>query len=101
MNDLPTDRSCTARKGWDRWFDAAEVSGIPVLDKYAKLKRLRLNGLVAQAIFPISTGKLEGFNNKIKAAKRISYGYRDENYFHTLIRYHALPASRTSFLNFP
>ncbi|MBQ3774972.1 MAG: transposase, partial [Ruminobacter sp.] len=36
---------------------------------------------------PISTGKLEGMNNKIKVAKRIAYGYRDEDYFFTLIRY--------------
>jgi transposase len=26
-------------------------------------------------------------NNKIKVAKRIAYGYRDEDYFFTLIRY--------------
>ncbi|MGI6236471.1 MAG: transposase [Candidatus Excrementavichristensenella sp.] len=26
------------------------------------------------AVFPISTGKPEGFNNKIKVAKRIGYG---------------------------
>ncbi|MEE1286686.1 MAG: transposase, partial [Ruminobacter sp.] len=28
-----------------------------------------------------------GMNNKIKVAKRIAYGYRDEDYFFTLIRY--------------
>ena len=35
----------------------------------------------------ISIGKLEGMNNKIKVTKRIAYGYRDEDYFFTLIRY--------------
>ena len=73
--------------GWKRWFDAAEASGIPALVKFAELKRPRLDGLVAHAVFPISTGKLEGFNNKIKVAKRIGYGYRDDEYFFTLIRY--------------
>ena len=29
----------------------------------------------------IKRSKLEGFNNRIKVAKRIAYGYRDEDYF--------------------
>ena len=53
-----------------------------------------MHGLVAHAGHNISTGKLEGFNNKIKAAKRIGYGYRDEDYFFTLIRYMSIPAVR-------
>ena len=35
----------------------------------------------------ISTGKLEGFNNKIKVAKRIGYGYRNDDHFFTLIKF--------------
>ncbi len=30
---------------------------------------------------PISTGPLEGVNNKIKTLKRTAYGYRNEAYF--------------------
>ncbi len=90
-----------AHEGWKRWFDAAEASGIPALVKFAELKRSRLDGLAAHAVFPISTGKLEGFNNKIKVAKRIGYGYRDDDYFFTLIRYLALPAASLESLNFP
>lgn len=29
----------------------------------------------------ISTGKVEGINNKIKVLKRTAYGFRDERYF--------------------
>ena len=87
--------------GWKRWFDAAEASCIPALVKFAELKRPRLDGLVAHAVFPISTGKLEGFNNKIKVAKRIGYGYRDDEYFFTLIRYLALPVAWLESHNFP
>lgn len=90
-----------AIEGWKRWFDAAEASGIPALVKFAGLKRPRLDGLAAHAVFPISTGKLEGFNNKIKVAKRIGYGYRDDDYFFTLIRYLALPSSRSAVPKFP
>ena len=53
------------------------------------------------AVFPISTGKLEGFNNKTKVAKRIGYGYRDDDYFFTLIRYFALPSLQSIVPNFP
>jgi len=90
-----------AHEGWKRWFDAAEASGIPALVKFAELKRPRLDGLVAHAVFLISTGKLEGFNNKIKVAKRIGYGYRDDEYFFTLIRYLALPVAWLESHNFP
>ncbi|MBQ7181603.1 MAG: ISL3 family transposase [Bacteroidaceae bacterium] len=90
-----------AHDGWKHWFDAAEASGIPALMKFAELKRSRLDGLVAHATFPISTGRLEGFNNKIKVAKRIGYGYRDDDYFFTLIRYLALPVAWISSHNFP
>jgi len=74
---------------------------IPALVKFAELKRSRLDGLAAHAVFPISTGKLEGFNNKIKVAKRIGYGYRDDEYFFTLVRYLALPVAWLESLNFP
>ena len=90
-----------AYEGWKRWFDAAEASCIPVLVKFAERKRSRLDALAAHAVFPISTGKLEGFNNKIKVAKRIGYGYRDDEYFFTLIRYLALPVAWLESHNFP
>lgn len=41
-----------------------------------RTERKRLPGLIAHAEHNISTGKLEGFNNKIKVSKRIGYGYR-------------------------
>lgn len=90
-----------ARAGWDRWFTAAIESGIPALVRFAELKKFRLDGLVAHSVFPISTGKLEGFNNKIKVAKRIAFGYRDDDYFFTLIRYLSLPSVRSPSPKFP
>ena len=83
--------------GWNKWFEAAKESGIPALVKFATQKETRIPGLAAHALFPITTGKLEGFNNKIKVAKRIAYGYRDEDYFFTLVRYLSIPSSH----NFP
>lgn len=83
-----------ARTKWQAWFDGAKASNIPALVKFAELKEKRIDGLVAHAKYNITTGKLEGFNNKIKVAKRIGYGYRDESYFFTLIQYMAIPAVR-------
>lgn len=81
-----------AEAGWRKWFIAAKESGIPALARFANLKEIRIDGLIAHAIYPISTGKLEGFNNKIKVSKRIAYGYRDDSFFFTLIKYLSLPS---------
>ena len=90
-----------AQADWNNWFTAAEESNIPALERFARLKKPRIHGLIAHAAYPINTGKLEGFNNKIKVAKRIGYGYRDDNYFFKLIRYLALPSVKSSSPNFP
>ncbi|MBR2295358.1 MAG: transposase [Clostridiales bacterium] len=39
----------------------------------------------------MTTGKLEGLNNKIKVAKRVGYGYRNDDYFFIFIIYNSLP----------
>lgn len=81
-----------AEQGWIQWFEAARQSNIPQLIKFANLKEKRLPGLIAHARHPISTGKIEGYNNKIKVAKRNAYGYRNDDYFFTLIRYSSIPS---------
>ena len=49
-----------ARTGWEAWFEGAKASGIPALVRFAELKEKRIDGLVAHASHPISTGRLEG-----------------------------------------
>lgn len=80
-----------ARLRWLDWFAAAKQSQIPALANFALRKVKRLDGLVAHASHNISTGRLEGFNNKIKVAKRLGYGFRDYNYFFLLIRSLSIP----------
>jgi transposase len=49
----------------------------------------RMAGTISRAIFailawydhPISTGPLEGINNKVKVMKRVAYSYRDDEFF--------------------
>ena len=76
-----------AKAGWEAWFEAAKVSGIAELEDFARRKEKRLAGLAAHAEHPISTGRLEGFNNRIKVAKRLAFGYRNDDYFFTLIKF--------------
>jgi transposase len=95
-----TDVSVAEMK-WSEWFAAAKEINIPARVNFAELKEKRIPGLVAHAVHRISTGKLEGFNNKIKVAKRIAYGYRDEDFFFSLIRYLSLPSVRAQSPNFP
>lgn len=87
-----------ARQRWIAWFEAAKDSEIEPLIRFANLKEKRLEGLISHSRHQISTGKLEGLNNKIKVAKRIGYGYRNDDYFFTLVRYISLP---TKFLVLP
>ena len=67
------------------WLARAEASAIPLLVGLAKTLRKHALGLVAWYAYPISTGPLEGTNNKIKTMKRQAYGYRDEEFFHLKI----------------
>ena len=49
----------------------SKCKGKPQLERFARIKGKRLPGLISHATQPISTGKLEGFNNNIKVSKRI------------------------------
>jgi transposase len=65
----------------DDWIRQAEASGIRVLQTFARTLAMYRSGLLAWYDHPISTGPLEGTNNKIKTLKRQAYGFRDEEYF--------------------
>jgi transposase len=63
------------------WIAQAEASGIRMLIQFAKTLRLHAWRILAWYEYPISTGPLEGTNNKIKTMKRQAYGYRDQEFF--------------------
>lgn len=48
---------------------------------FARLLQRHLSGIYSFAKHRISTGKLEGINNKIKTERRKGYGYPDDEYF--------------------
>jgi len=57
------------------------MSGIRLLQRFAQSIERHIHGLLAYFLHPISSGRVEGINNKIKALKRKTYGYRDLEYF--------------------
>ena len=54
---------------------------MPQLMKMAGTIMAYRTGILAWYDYPISAGKIEGVNNKIKVMKRTAYGFRDERYF--------------------
>ena len=62
------------------WITYAESTGIRMLRQFARTLRFHARGILAYYDYPISTGPLEGTNNKIKTMKRQAYGFRDPQF---------------------
>jgi len=65
----------------DSWTYQARSLGLPHFAKLADTLDHHRRGLLAYFRHRISTGPLEGLNNKIKVLKRQAYGFRDMLYF--------------------
>lgn len=74
------------RAGIFEWIKAAEQSGLKEFEKVANTYRNWSKYILNSLKYTwISNGPTEGFNNKIKVIKRISYGIRNFRYFRTRI----------------
>jgi transposase len=63
------------------WISDAEWSEIPEMKAFAKTLRTHWPEMLNFYASEITTGPLEGLNNKIKTLKRQSYGFRNQEYF--------------------
>lgn len=63
------------------WYQQAMASGARILQEFARLLLARQDGILAWYDYPVSTGPLEGTNNKIKTMQRQHYGLRDQEFF--------------------
>jgi transposase len=63
------------------WYLRAQASGVRVLQQFARTILAHSAGILNYFDFPISTGPLEGTNNKIRTMQRQAYGYRDDEFF--------------------
>lgn len=71
----------TAERFLDQWLaDAAEIDQ-PDLRRFARTIDEHREQILAYYDEPITTGPLEGLNNKLKVLKRVAYGYRDTEFF--------------------
>jgi transposase len=70
-----------ARQVLRDWIRRARASGIRMLTQFAATLEEHQEGVLAYYQYPISTGPLEGTNNKIKTLKRQAYGFRDHEFF--------------------
>jgi len=71
----------SAARFFDGWLARAQASAIGILQRFAETLDQHSRGILAYYDYPISTGPLEGINNKIKTLKRQAYGFRDLEFF--------------------
>lgn len=70
-----------ARNFIEGWIAEAKSLGIKPLTTFAETVESRIDCILGWYDHPITTGPLEGTNNKIKVLKRVAYGYRDLEFF--------------------
>ncbi len=75
------ENKAKAQEFLDHWIAKAQASGVRMLMKFAKTLAAHRTGILAYYDYPISTGPLEGTNNKIKTMQRQAYGFRDKEFF--------------------
>lgn len=63
------------------WIKEARGSGIRHMTRLADTIEQHMDGLLAYYDYKISSGKVEGINNKIKTITRQAFGFRDNDYF--------------------
>ncbi len=71
----------TAETFLEHWTAQAKDCASRPFRRLAKTLERHRRGLLAYFRHRISTGPLEGLNNKIKVLKRQAYGFRDMEYF--------------------
>lgn len=64
---------------------------------FARLLDSHFEGIIAHATYRISSGKIEGINNRIKTIRRQGYGYPDDEYFFLKI----IDSSRNTYVRNP
>lgn len=69
-----------ARLFLEDWLARARASGIRMLEQFADTLQEHQEGVLNYYDYRISTGPLEGTNNKIKTMQRQAYGFRNHEF---------------------
>lgn len=75
-------------------MDICEATGNKHIQWFGRLLDSHFEGIIAHATYKISSGKVEGINQKIKTLRRHGYGYPDDEYFFLKI----MDASRKEYV---
>ena len=70
-----------AKEYLENWLIKAWSSEVKLLAKFANTLSAHHKGILNYFDHRITTGPVEGINNKIKVLKRQAYGYHDQEYF--------------------
>ena len=70
-------RYSVIRKDFKDWIQIAESAGLPEFEACIKAFRNWSKEILNSFKYQVSNGPTEGFNNKIKVLKRVSYGVRN------------------------
>jgi transposase len=87
------EEQAAAEQTFDTWIATAEVSGVPMLKKFARVLLAHREGILNYYNSRITTAALEGTNTKIRVLQRRAYGYRDNEY----LKLRILALHETSF----
>lgn len=90
------DNKNAAEQFLNQWVEKARATTIPPLNRFCNMIMGHRSGIFNWYDHPVSTGRLEGFNNKIKVLKRKAYGYRDKEFFK--LKIYALHQTRYALL---
>jgi transposase len=85
-----------AERHLSNWLQKAWASGIKLVVKFAHKLVAHRTGILNFFRHRITTGPVEGINNKIKVLKRQAYGFRDLEYF--MLRIYFLHESRYALI---
>ena len=69
------------RKAIQEIIDICNTTHKWYFQKFASLLESHMEGIITHATYRLSSGKIEGINNKIKTLRRQGYGYPDDEYF--------------------
>jgi transposase len=67
------------------------------LARFANLINNHMDGILSYTEYHLTSGKIEGINNKIKTIRRMHYGIPDDNYFFLML----LDINRKSYPKHP
>ena len=70
-----------AHRFLNAWIRRAQASGLRHFQKLAEILQRHKTQILTYFEHHITTGPLEGLNNKVKVLKRQAYGFRDNEYF--------------------